>query len=152
MSKITKWEILPPYADEPLLPLIGFTDDNGASYTIVAQLKTSHRAEQIVAAMNAAEVKATPTATITLELSFEQLSILTQAMQNEQYRCSHTMVNQTYAHKVNALANGIARRYDAEVFGMVNAPALPRHCPHGVSMRGPDRCSECDETSGNVTR
>lgn len=34
----------------------------------------------------------------------------------------------------------------------IKMEAIPRHCPHGVLMRGQARCEACDATSDNVVR
>ena len=46
------WEVLPAYVSEPNQPLLGVTIDNGASYTIVAQLKSEWRAKELADTMN----------------------------------------------------------------------------------------------------
>jgi hypothetical protein len=50
-----KWEVLPARFSEPDQPQIGFTDDNGQTFTIVCAVKSSARAQQMVDAMNVAE-------------------------------------------------------------------------------------------------
>jgi hypothetical protein len=53
-----EWHVLPAYASEPLQPLLGATIDGGASYTIVAQLKSEWRAHELADALNAAPILA----------------------------------------------------------------------------------------------
>ena len=52
---------------------------------------------------------------VTLHMTVDQLSILTQALQNEQYRAVQSNASNRYQLHLNFLSNQVRNMYDAEL-------------------------------------